>query len=123
MKIKIGVDFGGYNNRTYEINCNSSENIKTLLKRIRDESSFHIPSDFVLYHKNREMFDHLLVKDYNVQQNDAIEYKKKERRDREDYDEDYEEEMRRRYRMDPTERERMLERELRELRERFHLER
>jgi hypothetical protein len=76
------------------------------MKRTKEECSFHVPSDFMLYHKDREMLDHLLVKDYNVQPLDIIEYKKKTRRDRDDYDEDYEEEMRRRYGMSATDRER-----------------
>ncbi len=78
----------------YDFDVKSSDRISTLKERINDRD--HFRGNMSLYHKERELLDSLLVKDYAVESGDIFEIKKERKHSRESLeDDDYGQEIRR----------------------------
>ena len=65
--------------------CNSSDSISTTKKRLELRNGSLFSGNKSLFHKNRELLDDLLVKDYAVQADDTFEIKEKDSRQMGDY--------------------------------------
>jgi hypothetical protein len=66
--------------RAYEIDleCNTSETISTLKERLANRDSGVFADYRPLFHKERELLDNLLVKDYGVEPGDIFQRKERD---------------------------------------------
>lgn len=75
------MKINSWNYSDFDFDIKSSDRISSLKEKIRDKDSRFLRGEQTLYHKERELLDNLLVKDYAVEAGDTFEIKEKDTRE------------------------------------------